>query len=86
MTKDNQHSHARRRSEAASHRSNPSIHSDSGANDCYEDDDPTDDSGLGGDIHGGDLLQLQPHGYTSLNGPYHDAITTGYSTNSYHYR
>lgn len=83
MTKEDTFGHARRRSQAPSHRSHPSINSDCEQNDGY-DDDPTDDSGLGGEVHGNDMLRVRPQVYTTST--YHNNISAGYDTDSFHYR
>ena len=75
MTSTNPHGHNRRRSRATSHRSQPSINSDSGHNGAYDDDDPNDDSGIGGEVQGShQLLQIPQNDY-AVRESYHDAIT-----------
>ncbi len=64
MTRTEPYGHNRRRSRAASHRSQASINSDSANNAAYDDEDPTDDSGISGEIHSAQqLLQVPTHEY-----------------------
>jgi len=71
MTRKEAYGHSRRRSRATSHRSRASISSDSGNNAAYEEEDRTDDSGIGGEVHSGQqVLQIPMHRYGRDS--YHD--------------
>jgi len=74
MTRTESFGQDRRRSRAASHRSRASINSDNATVAVYADEEPTDDSGIGGELHGTQqLLQIptSTHEYGSRE-PYHD--------------
>jgi len=72
MTRTEPYGHNRRRSRATSHRSQASINSDSAHNVGYDDEDPIDDSGIGGEINGAQhLLQIPTHEYAARES-YHD--------------
>lgn len=76
MTGKTSYGHRKRLSQAVSHRSHPSINSDIGHEGGYEDDDPTDDSGIGGEAssnHG--LMPPYSHHYEPRE-TYHDTMTS----------
>ena len=74
MTGNRQAGHRRRASHAVTHRSHPSINSDSGHNLSYDEDEPTDDSGIVGDVQGDQYaMQMPQQGYAQRES-YHQAL------------
>lgn len=83
MTNARESGHNRRRSRATSHRSQLSVNSERSHASAYDDEDPTDDSGIGGDVQSNhQLLQLPPHEYV-VREEYHDALPD-YGPESYY--
>ncbi|KAK5950967.1 hypothetical protein OHC33_008039 [Knufia fluminis] len=72
MTRTEPSGHSRRRSRATSHRSQASISSDSANNAAYDEEDPADDSGIGGEVHGTQQLLQIPTTEFAARGSYHD--------------
>lgn len=76
MTGKTSYGHRKRPSHAVSHRSHPSVNSDLGHDGVYDDDDPTDDSGIGGDVSNSHhLMPLPPHSHEyAAREQYHEQI------------